>query len=462
MKPRGEGGSSPEMEPAGGESSWQAGMSLAAVLEAAGHEAYLVGGCVRDRLLGREIRDIDIATSALPEQVMELFPKVVPTGLKHGTVTVVRDGEHFEVTTFRHESAYSDARHPDEVVFVRDLREDLARRDFTINAMAVGTNGKTVDPFGGLDDLRRGLVRCVGEAEERFGEDALRMLRGIRFAAEFGFALEEATWSGLLARREKLRHVAMERVGSELDKMMAGRDPGEAVRLLRTSNLLAFAKEPLPTELPDLAGLASDGSERDEESRTVWSRLPNPDARWAALWLLSGADRALALEWARRLKFSVRRGEAIAAVVGVHGRLAGSAVEPGTDDSEKRRIWAEAVIRFGAEAARMYLDVAKAFPSVAGSIRWGEGWVRKAEDWLDRMPASAIRELAVRGDELVALRGLKAGPWVAEELNRLLTLVALEAVPNEAHALKSAAAEGWAAKKPDPIDPEEKIDKTVQ
>lgn len=440
------------MEPAGGESSWQAGMRLAAELEAAGHEAYLVGGCVRDRLLGREIHDIDIATSALPEQVMELFPKVVPTGLKHGTVTVVRDGEHFEVTTFRHESAYSDARHPDEVVFVRDLREDLARRDFTINAMAAGTDGRTVDPFGGLDDLRRGLVRCVGEADERFGEDALRMLRGIRFAAEFGFELESATWSGLLARKEMLRHVAMERVGAELDKMMAGCDPGEAVRLLRASGLLAFAKESLPTELPDLEGVSEPGPGRNAESGTDWSRLPNPDGRWAALWLLSGADLSQALEWARRLRFSVRRGEAIAAVAGVHGRLTGSGAVHGTDDSEKRRLWVEAVIRFGAEAARMYLDVVEAFPSLRESVPWGDGWDRMAEEWLDRMPASAVRELAVRGDELVVLRGLKPGPWVAEELNRLLTLVALEAVPNEAGALKSAAVEGWAAEKRDPAD----------
>jgi len=440
------------MEPAGGESSWQAGMRLAAELEAAGHEAYLVGGCVRDRLLGRELHDIDIATSALPEQVMALFPKVVPTGLKHGTVTVVRDGEHFEVTTFRHESAYSDARHPDEVVFVRDLREDLARRDFTINAMAAGTDGRTVDPFGGLDDLRRGLVRCVGEAEERFGEDALRMLRGIRFAAEFGFELESATWSGLLARKEKLRHVAMERVGAELDKMAAGRDPGEAVRLLQTSGLLAFAKESLPTELPDLEGLSAPEPGRIAGSGADWSRLPNPDGRWAALWLLSGADHAQALEWARRLRFSVRRGEAIAAVAGVHERLAGSGVGPGTADSEKRRLWVEAVIRFGAEAARMYLDVVKAFPSLADSVRWGDGWVRKAEGWLDRMPASSVRELTVRGDELVALRRLKPGPWVADELNRLLTLVALEAVPNEAGALKSAAVEGWTAEKRDLAD----------
>ncbi|MBB6679608.1 CCA tRNA nucleotidyltransferase, partial [Cohnella lubricantis] len=235
--------------PANSDRAWQAGLAVVRVLEEAGHAAYLVGGCVRDRLLGRPLNDIDIACSARPEEVMSMFARVVPTGLQHGTVTVVENGMTFEVTTFRQEAGYSDSRHPDAVLFVKDIREDLARRDFTINAMAIGPAGTLVDPFGGAEDLKRGVVRCVGDALERFAEDALRMVRAVRFAAEFAFEIDAATWDGLLRRREGLRHVAMERIGAELDKMVCGSGPDRAVELLQASGLLAQVREP-PERLP--------------------------------------------------------------------------------------------------------------------------------------------------------------------------------------------------------------------
>jgi tRNA nucleotidyltransferase (CCA-adding enzyme) len=159
---------------------WEDGLAIVRALENAGYRAYLVGGCVRDRWLGRPLNDIDIATSAKPEAVMELFGRTLPTGLQHGTVTVMEGGRPFEVTTFRRESGYSDGRRPDEVAFVDDLNEDLARRDFTFNAMAFSSEGELIDPYGGQDALRAGVVDCVGDAAERFGEDALRMVRAIR------------------------------------------------------------------------------------------------------------------------------------------------------------------------------------------------------------------------------------------------------------------------------------------
>ena len=162
-------------------------------LEEAGYEAYAVGGCVRDSVIGREPADWDITTSALPEQVKELFHRTIDTGIEHGTVTVMMDREGFEVTTYRIDGEYRDHRHPEQVNFTGELREDLRRRDFTINAMAYNDSCGMVDLFGGVEDLADGVIRCVGVATERFEEDALRILRAVRFAAQLGFTIEEET-----------------------------------------------------------------------------------------------------------------------------------------------------------------------------------------------------------------------------------------------------------------------------
>ncbi len=166
-------------------------------LEEAGHQAYLVGGCLRDMLLGRDIHDWDVATTALGAEVMQLFQKTAATGARFGTVTVITSGGNVEVTTLRSDGVYSDCRRPDEVRFVGDLLEDLKRRDFTINAMAMTAAGVLSDPFDGQGDLKRRLLRCVGRAEDRFSEDALRMFRALRFSAQLGFDIEEGTMAAV-------------------------------------------------------------------------------------------------------------------------------------------------------------------------------------------------------------------------------------------------------------------------
>ena len=197
-------------------------------LHGAGHAAYAVGGCVRDSLLGLDPHDWDLCTSARPEQVMALFgeEKCIPTGLQHGTVTVKQGGRLYETTTFRTEGAYSDGRHPDAVCFVPEVREDLARRDFTINAMAYSAEEGLIDPFGGRDDLAAHLVRAVGEPERRFEEDALRILRLYRFAARFGFAIDPATGAAARALGPHLDCVSAERIQEELLKLLAAPRPG--------------------------------------------------------------------------------------------------------------------------------------------------------------------------------------------------------------------------------------------
>ena len=185
-------------------------------LNDAGYEAWAVGGCVRDSALGKEPHDWDMTTSALPEETMAVFADypVIETGIKHGTVTIVVDGEPLEITTYRVDGSYSDGRHPDGVSFTRSLEADMARRDFTINAMAAHPEKGIVDCFGGLEDLKNGVIRCVGDPERRFSEDALRILRAMRFSAVLGFPVEEKTAEALLKIRENLRHVAMERIFS--------------------------------------------------------------------------------------------------------------------------------------------------------------------------------------------------------------------------------------------------------
>lgn len=195
-------------------------------LTAAGHEAYIVGGCVRDSLLGREPGDWDITTSARPEEVKGLFRRTVDTGIRHGTVTVLEGGEGYEVTTYRLDGDYEDGRHPVSVAFTRSLEEDLRRRDFTINAMAYNETEGLVDEFDGTGDLRRGVICCVGEASERFGEDALRILRAVRFSAQLGFAIEEDTLRAVEALAPSLTRISRERIQAELNKLLLSANPG--------------------------------------------------------------------------------------------------------------------------------------------------------------------------------------------------------------------------------------------
>ncbi len=228
----------------------------------AGYEAYPVGGCVRDLLLGKEPGDVDVCTSALPERVMELFPKAVPTGIRHGTVTVPTPTGPVEITTFRADGDYADARHPDAVAFGVGLVEDLSRRDFTVNAMALGRDGTVIDPFGGREDLAKKVIRCVGDPDRRFSEDALRMFRGVRFAAQLGFTIEENTRRAMAKNAPLTAKVSRERIKAELEKTLLSSQPeraGEMIELGLLDHLYAF---PEHCDLSHLAALPAVPGER--------------------------------------------------------------------------------------------------------------------------------------------------------------------------------------------------------
>lgn len=194
-------------------------------LQEAGYEAYAVGGCIRDSLLGRRPDDWDITTSAKPQETKALFGRTIDTGIQHGTVTVMRHGRGYEVTTYRVDGEYEDGRHPKEVTFTASLKEDLRRRDFTVNAMAYNEEDGLVDLFGGRQDLEQKIIRCVGEANERFEEDALRIMRAVRFSAQLGFSIEERTKEAIRGHAEKLRQVSAERIQVELTKLVISPNP---------------------------------------------------------------------------------------------------------------------------------------------------------------------------------------------------------------------------------------------
>ncbi len=247
---------------------FQQAMPVLKTLEKAGFEAYFVGGSVRDVLLHRHIHDVDIATSAYPAEVKELFDKTIDTGIQHGTVTVLYGDSSYEITTFRTESGYQDFRRPDHVTFVQNLDEDLKRRDFTINALAMNTHGEIVDLFHGLDDLKKHLIRAVGNPEERFHEDALRMMRAVRFMSQLKFKLEENTEKAIADHHQLLKKISIERIRDEFVKMGLGPHSREAFAI--------FLKTKLSEEVPDFAGA--------HEQLSIFPRLQFSPTEESSLW----------------------------------------------------------------------------------------------------------------------------------------------------------------------------------
>ncbi|MNB72280.1 CCA-adding enzyme [compost metagenome] len=402
----------------------EAAAGIVNTLEDAGYEAYWVGGCIRDELLGRPVHDMDLTTSALPEQVLGLFPRCVPTGLEHGTVTVLESGFPFEVTTFRTESGYADHRRPESVTFVADVTEDLRRRDFTINAICMGLSGTLIDPFGGAEDLSQQRIRCVGSADERFGEDALRMLRCIRFASTLDFRVAKNTWRGLLRRRHELAHIAVERVYAELTRIVEGPRPLRGLAMLARSGLLARGKAPFPWDADQLAAAAA--------SLTRIGELGSARLRWALLLHALGSPAEEADRLMRAWTFPGAARKDAARVLRFREAWTAEG-EAGPDDgpAASRRRFIAAALTFGCDAAEGWLDVLAALPGgEEGAAR-----VKAAREWLAGMPVRSLAELAVSGGELTAALDRRPGPWLGSLLQELLLAAAEGSVPNERDAL---------------------------
>ncbi|MEF2895445.1 MAG: tRNA nucleotidyltransferase [Faecalibacterium sp.] len=441
-------------------------------LHGAGHAAYVVGGCVRDSLLGLDPHDWDLCTSARPEQVMALFgeEKCIPTGLQHGTVTVKQGGRLYETTTFRTEGAYSDGRHPDAVCFVPDVREDLARRDFTINAMAYSAEEGLIDPFGGRDDLAAHLVRAVGEPERRFEEDALRILRLYRFAARFGFAIDPATGAAARALGPHLDCVSAERIQEELLKLLAAPRPGS---YLEPAVLADILPELEPEKQPERFA---------ELCRTIDRIEPtaeNVPARLAALLCPlgeAGARKAL-----RKLKCSNALTDEVTALVGgsvgsfllghetghsiarpiacgnrvppqrtVLGETPDTPVQtpcvtpvseeeaPGTPGSDQTLMAKRLLGRYELPTIKRLTALCSArHPEQAGAFAALQA---EAERLTAENACCRVSQLAVNGRDLMAA-GVRPGPGLRQVLNALLEAVITGQTPNEKDALLAAAAQ---------------------
>ena len=429
--------------------------ALLARLHGAGYAAYAVGGCVRDSLLGRTPQDWDLCTSARPEQVLALFGEgqCIPTGLQHGTVTIKYGGQLYETTTFRTEGAYTDGRHPDEVHFVPDVRQDLARRDFTINAMAYNDAEGLIDPFGGQQDLQQGILRAVGDPATRFEEDALRILRLYRFAARFGFAIDPPTGQAARALCAHLDCVSVERIEEELSKLLAAPTPA------------AYLDEKiLKVIIPELSAPALQAAKPVVDACPAGTEdLP---VRWAALLMSLGEDgtrKAL-----KRLRCSNTCIEQTAVLVRETGggggsfllghesghsiarpTACGSRVPPQrtvlgeTSAAPGQDAAPDTVIRIRKLLGRYDLHTVQRLAALGAAME-----PEQAADFAAQAELAAqldadgvccrVSQLAVNGRDLMAA-GIPAGPGLRRTLEALLDAVVRGQLPNERQCLLDAA-----------------------
>lgn len=420
-------------------------------LQSAGFAAYAVGGCVRDSLLGREIQDWDICTAAAPEQTIACFSdhRTVLTGIRYGTVTVLTDSAAYEITTFRTESGYTDQRHPDRVTFLSSPEGDLARRDFTINAMAADLDGEILDCFGGLEDLERGILRCVGVPGERFGEDALRMLRALRFAARLGFSIEPKTANAIHAGCKDLHSVAPERLKKELSGILCGAHAAEVLH--EFSDVLCVL-------IPEITPCIGFCQYNYHHKLDVWAHTlavldaaePDVILRLSALLHDIGKPSAFSFDKnlvghfyghavvsaamceriLHRLRFDNATVQAVTELVRLHD----------LPISPEEKVLRKRLSRLGAVTLRRLIRLQRAdclgTQTVEPAAVEAETIALCAalEKLLAEDSCLSLRQLRLNGKDLIAM-GIAPGKRLGELLNALLDAVLEERVPNEREAL---------------------------
>lgn len=356
-------------------------------LKSAGFEAYFVGGAVRDFLLGKDPHDFDVATSAEPEQVKRLFHRTVDTGIQHGTVLVLSGAAKVEVTTFRTEGDYSDNRRPDSVAFVKSLDEDLKRRDFTVNAMAMTETLEIVDLYGGRNDLEAKIIRAVGEPDQRFQEDALRMLRAVRFSGQLDFSIDEMTLASIRRNAGLIRSIAVERIKMEMDKIMANKHAARSIDYLVDSGLV--------DHLPSGQLFQSDWS--------GFAPTDDPLSGWLyAIWQKPNGISALS-----EYKFS---------------------------NDEKR------TIKMSMEAAsQIEWDPWTFYKYTPKQLKLAAELTGRNEDWMDKkvdLPIASKSDLAVNGSDIMEWTGEKPGPWLKELLGEIERRIVYRLLDNEKDKIK--------------------------
>ena len=414
-------------------------------LQRAGYEAYVVGGCVRDSLLGRTPEDWDITTQAKPEETKALFSRTIDTGIQHGTVTVMMHGRGYEVTTYRVDGEYEDGRHPKEVAFTAELKEDLRRRDFTINAMAYNEEQGLVDAFGGKEDLKAGIIRCVGDPDERFTEDALRIMRAVRFSAQLGFVIEERTKSAIRGHASRLSQVSAERIQVELTKLLVSPHP----QFLRTAWESGITAQILPEfdRLMELRQNHENHSYREGERTLCAMQAVRPERCLRLAMLLhdigkpvcqdadergnasheghASVSASMARDILKRLRYDNATIELVCRLVTWHDAKIGL---------EKRAV-RKAASKMGPDLFPLILEVKAADLAACRDERRQD-----EENSLERLKALweeisregaplTLKELAVTGSDLIR-HGMKPGPALGETLNALLEIVLEEPEKN--------------------------------
>ena len=377
-------------------------------IEDAGFEAYFVGGCVRDTILGDSIHDIDLDTSAYPSEIKSIFKRTVDTGIEHGTVMILDHGTGYETTTFRTESGYQDYRRPDKVTFVRSLSEDLKRRDFTINALALRENGEVVDLFDGLGDLKKHLIKAVGDPNERFHEDALRMMRAVRFASKLDFVISTETLQGIKNNAPLLEKIAVERIRVEFEKLLMGQNPVAGLRDFIETGLYQYCPE-LKEQKQKLSGLLLLNN---------W-QIENVEQAWAVIAIQLGMDTrgvsGFLKKWKTSNNLIVDVKKTLPVIHGLHNQK----LEPMT------------LFNAGEKAVKDANQVAKLY-----------GWAvpdRKLKDKYDSLPIKTKNDLAVNGGILMKEAGIKPGPLLGKILNMLVNQVVNGELANTQSALVEEA-----------------------
>ncbi|MFT8393875.1 MAG: CCA tRNA nucleotidyltransferase [Liquorilactobacillus ghanensis] len=377
-------------------------------IQQAGFEAYFVGGCVRDLLLGKEPHDVDIATSAYPAEIKQIFKRTIDTGIKHGTVTVLNQHRAYEITTFRTESSYQDFRRPDHVTFVRSLNNDLQRRDLTINALAMDLNGQIIDLFNGLQDLKQGIIRAVGIPHERFHEDALRMMRTVRFASQLSFTIETQTLNAITENAPLLKHIAVERIHEEWQKLLLGSYPQKGLAPLLETKLYCYC--------PNFA-----------EQKAVLKQLVNlPQLKFnsvAAGWSLFGYLAQLSITEMIKLLRAWKSSNSLIKSTTAAIQATRSVMDNKLDQ------WQMYSLGWTA------LQVACENVNLLGK----NCSLTAMQQQYQTLPIKNVKELAVTGGSLITSLNLKPGPQIGELINNLEKAVVTGRLPNTSERLLQQA-----------------------
>ncbi|MBM7619522.1 tRNA nucleotidyltransferase (CCA-adding enzyme) [Bacillus tianshenii] len=375
------------------------------ILEKAGHEAYFVGGSVRDHLMGRSLGDIDIATSATPDQIQALFSKTVDVGAAHGTIIVVTEKDSFEVTTYRTDGTYTDNRRPDEVVFVKSLTEDLKRRDFTMNAIAMNKKGDILDPFHGKVDIERKVIRTVGEPSERFHEDALRMFRALRFCSQLGFAIDKETFLAIKKHAALMGNVSIERKTVEMEKLLLGKSMNLSVPSLIDTGLFKY----LPL-------LKDKGEELGSLSSFPFHRLTSRIQLWTAFaYLLKIPDLE---DFLNSWKLPKKVSKSVIMNITTMNHF--------MDEGWNRELIYYSGIEACLQSHEILLLLGMDKPTNRETIQ-------KIDEAL---PIRGIKDIVANGNDLVQWRDQKRGKWISELLHDLEKNILNDLVQNEAGAIK--------------------------